>query len=176
MLTNEQIEAYASKNGLEEAKEISVDTIKGSRFGGSLSVGMIVNLPNAEGLKLYQQDFNGHMGYFIIADNGDGEPFKLFVSALYRAAKEYEWEKDKPIRVKRDSKGNAIITEGTSECSLYYKSHSIKEFCARYKALKVVDKTTKKAVGFFGTEKEKIYDVVFYKFTSELRKEEKKSK
>lgn len=171
MLTNEEIENYVSQNNFEEAKEVSVDTIKGSRFGGSLSVGMIIQLPPSDGLKLYQQDFNGHTGYFIIAER-DGKPFKLFVSALYRAAKQYEWEKEKPIKVKRDAKGNVVILESISECSLFYKEHSIKEFCARYKTLKVVDKTTKKAVGFFEKkEEQKIYDVIFYSFTSELREE-----
>ena len=36
------------------------------------------------------------------------------------------------------------------------------------------DKTTKKAVGFFEKkEEQKIYDVIFYSFASELREEEK---
>ena len=170
MITNEEIKDFTTKNSCEIATDVTVATIKGSRFGGSLEVGDIVELP--EIADLYQQLFGKNFGYYIIARK-NGVLTKFFVSVLFRSTKLYEFDKgDEPIRVQTDSNGNALVEKSKSPISKFYEVNSLKETLKKYDSIRVTKKYTKKGVGHFNTEEQVVFDVVFYDFEAKLREEE----
>lgn len=171
MITNEEINDFTTKNSCEIATDITVATIKGSRFGGSLELGDIVELP--ETADLYQQLFGKNYGYYIIAKK-NGILSKFFVSALFKSTKLYEFDKDEqPIKVQTDANGNALIEKSKSPISRFYEVNSLKATLKKFKTIKVTKKYTKKGVGHFKTTEQSIFDVVFYDFEAEIREEEK---
>ena len=170
MITNEEINDFAAKNSCEVATDVTSETIKGSRFGGSLELGDIVELP--ETADLYQQLFGKNYGYYIIAKK-NGILSKFFVSSLFKSTKLYEFDKDEPKRIQTDANGNALIEKSKSPISRFYEVNSLKATLKKFKTIKVTKKYTKKGVGHFKTTEQAVFDVVFYDFEAELREEEK---
>ena len=171
MITNEEINEFTVKNSCEISTDVTSETIKGSRFGGSLEVGDLIELP--EKATLYQQLFGKNYGYYIIAKK-NGIISKFFVSSLFKSTKLYDFDKEgEPKKVQTDTNGNALIAKSTSPISRFYEGNSLKATLKKFESIRVTKKYTKKGVGHFKTTEQSIFDVVFYDFEDKLRKEKK---